>query len=62
GLSYTLGAFKYFVTVENHFNADWNEAQFDTESRLATEKEPVSEIHFTPGNPMNVQAGVAYEF
>lgn len=62
GLSYTLGPFKYFITVENLFNTDWNEAQFDTESRLATEEEPVSQIHFTPGNPMNVQAGVAYQF
>ena len=62
GLSYTLNPFKYFITVENLFNADWNEAQFDTESRLATESAPVSEIHFTPGNPLNVQAGVAYQF
>lgn len=62
GLSYTLGPFKYFVSVENLFDIDWNEAQFDTESRLANETEPVSEIHFTPGNPRNVQAGISYQF
>ena len=62
GLSYMFGPFKYFVAVENIFDVDWNEAQFDTESRLANEAEPVSEIHFTPGNPRNVQAGISYQF
>ena len=62
GLSYMLGPFKYFVAVENIFDVDWNEAQFDTKSRLANETEPVSEIHFTPGNPRNVQVGISYQF
>ena len=62
GLSYTFGPFKYFATVENLFDIEWNEAQFDTESRLADESEPVSEIHFTPGNPRNIQAGIRYAF
>ena len=62
GLSYAFGPFKYFATVENLFNVDWNEAQFDTESRLVDETEPVSEIHFTPGNPRNIQVGISYQF
>lgn len=62
GLSYTYGPFKYFVAAENLFDVDWNEAQFDTESRLDFEREPVSEIHFTPGNPLNLQAGISYQF
>ncbi len=62
GLSYAFGPFKYFATVENLFDVDWNEAQFDTESRLFGEGEPVSEIHFTPGNPRNIQAGISYQF
>ena len=62
GLSYTFGPFKYFATVENLFDVEWNEAQFDTESRLVGESEPVSEIHFTPGNPRNIQAGISYQF
>ena len=62
GLSYTFGPFKYFVTVENLFDVTWNEAQFDTESRLADETESVSEIHFTPGNPRNIQTGISYQF
>ena len=62
GLSYAFGPFKYFATVENLFDVAWNEAQFDTESRLVNETESVSEIHFTPGNPRNIQAGISYQF
>ncbi|MYG00134.1 TonB-dependent receptor plug domain-containing protein [Candidatus Poribacteria bacterium] len=62
GISYTYVPFKYFVTVENLFDVDWNEAQFDTESRLRNETDPVSEIHFTPGNPLNLQAGISFQF
>ncbi len=62
GLSYTYGPFNYFVAAENLFDVDWNEAQFDTESRLYHEPEPVSEIHFTPGNPLNLQAGISFQF
>ena len=62
GISYTYGFIKYFVSAENLFDIDWNEAQFDTESRLKNETAPVSEIHFTPGNPLNLQAGISYQF
>ncbi len=62
GLSYTNGNNKYFINLENLFNVDWNEAQFDTESRLRDEAEPVSEIHFTPGNPLNIQVGFSNQF
>jgi hypothetical protein len=48
--------------VENLFNVEWNEAQFDTLSRLKHETEAVSEIHFTPGTPLFIRAGVGYKF
>ena len=57
-----FGAFEVNVAVENLFDVSWNEAQFDTESRLRDEPEPVSEIHFTPGNPLNVKVGISYSF
>ena len=62
GFSYRYGPFKYFAAVENLFDVNWNEAQFDTESRLRNETEPVSEIHFTPGNPLNLQVGISFQF
>lgn len=61
-LGYSFKGFRVFVQIENLLNAEWNEAQFDTESRLFNEAEPVSELHFTPGNPFNVQVGLAFEF
>ncbi len=62
GLAYEWKPLTFSVTVENLFNTEWNEAQFDTESRMSWESEPVSEIHFTPGNPLNFQFGISYLF
>ena len=50
------------MVIENLFDVEWNEAQFDAESRLRDEVEPVSELHFTPGNPRNVRVGMAFLF
>jgi hypothetical protein len=61
-LGYRFKRIRIFGQVENILNIDWNEAQFDTKSRLYTEAVPVSELHYTPGNPFNVQAGISYEF
>ncbi len=61
-LAYKFKGFRIFTQVENLFNITWNEAQFDTESRLFLEPAAVSELHFTPGNPFNVQVGLSYEF
>jgi outer membrane receptor protein involved in Fe transport len=61
-LGYRWGRVKLLANIENLFDTEWNEAQFDTESRLFNEAEPVSEIHFTPGNPRNIQVGLLYSF
>jgi hypothetical protein len=50
------------MAVENLLDVAWNEAQFDTESRLRNEAEPVSELHFTPGTPRSLRLGVSYHF
>jgi outer membrane receptor protein involved in Fe transport len=60
--TYRLGNYRLGLVVENLTDTDWDEAQFDTESRLRGEPAPVSELHFTPGNPRNVRAGVSYSF
>ncbi len=60
--AYQIGRVKFHGTIENLLDVDWNEAQFDTESRLFGETESVSEIHFTPGNPRNFRFGITYEF
>ncbi|MGV3589127.1 MAG: TonB-dependent receptor [Adhaeribacter sp.] len=61
-VSYTLKNLEFRLSGENLFNSNWKEAQFETESRLRNETEPVSEIHFTPGTPFFVKAGVTFSF
>jgi outer membrane receptor for Fe3+-dicitrate len=65
--TYDLGSFTFGVMVENVFDVDWNETQFDTESRIRLpngnlEAEPVSEIHFTPGTPISIRGSMTYKF
>jgi outer membrane receptor protein involved in Fe transport len=50
------------VSAENILNTKWREAQFDTESRLQFEPSPVSEIHYTPGTPRFLKAGISFHF
>jgi hypothetical protein len=61
-VGYRFKGFRVFAQIENLLNVEWNEAQFDTESRLFDEAVPVSELHYTPGNPFNLQLGLAFEF
>ncbi len=59
---YTYRNLDFGVNIENLFNIDWNEAQFDTESRLKGEAMSVSELHFTPGTPFFIRGYVAVRF
>jgi outer membrane receptor protein involved in Fe transport len=61
-LKYTRPKFEWSFVAENLFNKAWNEAQFDTESRLQNEVVPVSEIHFTPGTPFFFKTGISFFF
>lgn len=58
--SYATKKMKYTASVENLFNVEWNEAQFETTSRLRNESNEVTELHFTPGSPMMVKFTIAY--
>jgi hypothetical protein len=61
-LKYTRSRFELSFVAENLLNDAWNEAQFDTESRLQNEIDPVSEIHFTPGTPFFFKTGLSFFF
>lgn len=61
-LSYRLAHWEVGMSAENLLNTEWNQAQFDTESRLRNEAEPVSELHFTPGTPFFLKGIVSYRF
>lgn len=55
-LNYSMKKYELGVAIDNIFNTEWNEAQFATESRLYDEPAPVTELHFTPGNPFMIRA------
>ncbi|MEO6695161.1 MAG: TonB-dependent receptor [Ignavibacteria bacterium] len=62
-LNFTQGRYQIGLSVENLLdNKKWNEAQFDTESRLQFETNPVSELHFTPGTPFYIKGNVTLFF
>ncbi|MCS3797045.1 TonB-dependent receptor [Niastella sp. OAS944] len=61
-LNYTKKKYEVGLAIENLFNVKWNETQFDTESRLKDEPDPVSEIHFTPGTPFFARMKLAVFF
>jgi len=59
---YTWEKLSLGVNIQNLLNAEWNETQFATESRLQGEAFPVEEIHFTPGTPFFIKGSVEYRF
>ena len=61
-LAYNWKSFEITIAAENILNREWREAQFDTESRLEFELQPVSEIHYTPGTPRFLKAGICLKF
>jgi hypothetical protein len=61
-INYKMKHFTLGLAAENIFNANWNETQFATESRLQNELESVEEIHFTPGTPFYLKGKITYNF
>jgi hypothetical protein len=61
-LQYRFKKIELGLVAENIFNTRWNEAQFETTSRLRHEAAPVTELHFTPGNPFFIKATMAILF
>ncbi|MEM6644200.1 MAG: TonB-dependent receptor plug domain-containing protein [Bacteroidota bacterium] len=65
--SYKINRYTLGVIIENLFDSEWEETQFDTESRIRTasgnlETTPVSEIHFTPGAPFAIRGSLKVDF
>jgi outer membrane receptor protein involved in Fe transport len=61
-LGLTFKAVELKLSAENILNSDWEEAQFETESRLRGEPGPVTEMHFTPGTPFFLKGSVTFTF
>lgn len=61
-IAYEQRKFQVSLTVENILNSKWNEAQFDTQTRLTTDARPVDQLCFTAGTPVAFKFGVSYFF
>lgn len=61
-VNYQYKNINFGIAIENIFDAEWNETQFATESRLQNEPESVEEIHFTPGIPFFMKGKITYTF
>jgi hypothetical protein len=61
-LNYTKRNYEIGLVVENLFNIKWNEAQFETTSRLQNEPTEVTELHFTPGMPFFAKLKLSISF
>ena len=56
------GRLEAFLFIQNLLNTKWEQATFFFESRLRTEPSAVGDLHFVPGNPRFVMAGLAWYF
>ena len=61
-LNYTRPKYEIGLVVNNVFNTKWKETQFDTETRLKNETQPVDEVCFTPGTPFAFKVSFGYKF
>ncbi|WP_326994362.1 TonB-dependent receptor plug domain-containing protein [Chitinophaga sp. 212800010-3] len=61
-LAYSRRHWEFTIQAQNVFNTNWNEAQFETETRLKNEQAPVTELCFTPGTLFYLKAGLAVKF
>ena len=61
-INYTKAKYALGLSMENLANVKWNEAQFDTESKLKHENTSVSELHFTPGTPFFIKGSLTFFF
>ncbi len=61
-LNYAQKRYNVGLSVYNLFNQKWKETQFNTESRLKNEAQPVEEIHFTAGSPFFAKGSLTVFF
>src|SRR5262249_35121475 len=70
-LGFAHRRFELGLILENVVNVSWREAQFADDSRLRPtrsaprlpiETTPVTDIHFTPGNPINARGALTVYF
>lgn len=58
-LAYGKKNWELTAQAQNLFNIKWNEAQFETETRLRNETMSVSDLCYTPGTPIYLKVGAS---
>jgi TonB-dependent Receptor Plug Domain len=61
-LNYTTKKWEAGISIQNILNTKWKETQFNTETQLKNELNPVEEIHFTPGTPFFAKLSFTFLF
>ncbi len=61
-LGYNYHNFQIGIDIENLFNTQWKDAQFETTTRLPGEDQPHTDICFTPGTPFTLRTRLALRF
>jgi hypothetical protein len=61
-INFTKRKYEIGFVINNILNNKWKETQFDTETRLKGEAQPVDEICFTPGTPFAAKINFAIFF
>jgi hypothetical protein len=61
-INYTKSKYEIGLVINNIFNTQWKETQFDTVTRLKGESHPVDEMCFTPGTPFSAKLSFAIKF
>lgn len=61
-VNYTRKKYEVGLTIENLFNQQWDESQFEYTSRLYYESKPVDEVSYTPGVPFFAKFHVSVFF
>jgi outer membrane receptor protein involved in Fe transport len=60
--NYSRRKFEVGLEIQNLFNVKWRDAQYEVESRLKNEPQPVDDISFTPGMPFTAKLKFAIFF
>ena len=66
-INYSMPHYEFGMQVQNLFNVQWNEAQFDTETRLryangSLEPSTTTDVCYTPGTPFFLKVSAVYKF
>lgn len=51
-----------YLSIQNLTDTKWRQTQLFYDSQLATESQPVGDIHFVPGIPRMIVAGASWYF